>query len=53
LSSKKVKWKQATLKMQKSISSGKYADGNDDLDNNNDFMPIKKATTTKAHKLQW
>jgi len=51
LSSKKVEQKQATLKMQKSIGFSKRAGGSGDLDNNNNFMPTKKPTTTKAHKL--
>ncbi len=50
-SGKKVKQKQATLKMQKSISSSKHASGSSNLDDNNNFMPIKKATGTKAHRL--
>ena len=50
-SSKKVKQKQAMLKMQKSISFSKHAGGSGNLDNNDDFMPMKKAATAKACKL--
>ena len=51
LSSKKVKQKQAMLKTQKSISSSKCTGSSGNSDDNNNFMPMKKATTAKAYKL--
>ena len=50
-SGKKVEWKQAMLKTQKSISSSKHTGSSSNSDNNNNFMPTKKPATTKVHKL--
>src|SRR5260221_12674263 len=50
-SSKKVKRKHATLKMRKSIGSGKRGSGlGGDSDGDDDFMPTKKAAAAKGRK---
>ncbi|KAH9037042.1 DNA topoisomerase [Lactarius hengduanensis] len=49
-SGKKVKRKQATLKTRKSLGGGPGKRGRDGSDNDDDFMPTKKAAAAKARK---